>query len=155
MDAVTLLNNVYALFGDDERFAATGGDFSTGELIEGAGAYGLAEPDGIDYAVGYPAAEIAKIDSAATLTHMMNQNTFSSGAYHVVAGTDVAALAEAIRANIQGRMWCCGFPDKLIVATVDDYVISAFGKNFAIDAFTKHLAEAYPNSKILIEEPIL
>ena len=52
-------------------------------------------------------------------------------------------------------MWCCGFPDKLIVATVDDYVISAFGKNFAIDAFTKHLAEAYPTAKILIEEPIL
>ena len=87
--------------------------------------------------------------------HMMNANTFTSGAYHVAAGTDAAALAEAIRANIQNRMWCCGFPDKLIVATVDDYVISAFGKEFALNAFTKHLAEAYPTSKILIDEPIL
>ena len=150
-----MLNSVYELFGDDERFPASGGDFSTGELIQGAGTFGLAEPDALDNVMGYPAAEIAKIDSAATLTHMMNQNTFSSGAYHVVAGTDVAALAEAIRANIQNRMWCCGFPDKLIVATVDDYVISAFGKNFAIDAFTKHLAEVYPNAQILIDEPIL
>lgn len=152
---MTLLNTVYALFGEDERFAATGGDFSTDEMIEGAGKFGLGEPDALDSVVGYPAAEIAKIDSAASLMHMMNANTFTSGAYHVAAGTDVAALAEAIRANIQNRMWCCGFPDKLIVATVDDYVISAFGKNFAIDAFTKHLAEAYPNSKILIDEPIL
>ena len=154
-DPVTLLNSIYALFGDDERFPATGGDFSTDELIEGAGKFGLGEPEAIDNVVGYPAAEIAKIDSAASLMHMMNANTFTSGAYHVAAGTDAAALAEAIRANIQNRMWCCGFPDKLIVATVDDYVISAFGKEFALNAFTKHLAEAYPTSKILIDEPIL
>ena len=152
---MTLLNNVYALFGDDERFPATGGDFSTEELIEGAGAFGLGEPDALDSVTGYPAAEIAKIDSAASLMHMMNANTFTSGAYHVAAGTDAAALAEAIGANILKRQWCCGFPEKLIVATVDDYVISAFGKNFALDAFTKHLAEAYPNAKILIDEPIL
>ena len=86
---------------------------------------------------------------------MMNQNTFTAGAYHVVSGTDLAALCEAIRANIQNRMWCCGFPEKLIVATVDDYVISAFGKEFAISAFTTHLAEAYPSAVIVIEEDIL
>lgn len=154
-DPVTLLNSVYALFGEEEKFPATGGDFSSGELIEGAGSFALAEPDILDNVIGYPAAEIAQIDSAATLTHMMNQNTFSSGAYHVVAGTDTAALAESIRANIQNRMWCCGFPEKLIVATVDDYVISAFGKEFAISAFTTHLTEAYPSAVIVIEEAIL
>ena len=155
LDAVTLLNNVYALFGEEERFPATGGDFSSDELIEGAGEFGLEEPEALDNVVGYPAAEIAKIDSAASLMHMMNANTFTSGAYHVAAGTDTTALAEAISTNILKRQWCCGFPEKLIVASVDDYVISAFGKNFAIDAFTKHLAEAYPNAKVLIEEPIL
>lgn len=154
-DPVTLLNSVYELFGEDEKFPATGGDFSTGELIEGAGSFALTEPETLDNVIGYPAAEIAKIDNAATLTHMMNQNTFSAGAYHIVSGTDTAALAEAIRANIQNRMWCCGFPEKLIVATVDDYVISAFGKEFAISAFTTHLTEAYPSAVIVIEEAIL
>lgn len=154
-DPVTLLNSVYALFGEDEKFPATGGDFSSGELIEGAGSFALAEPDMLDNVTGFPAAEIASIDSAATLTHMMNQNTFTAGAFHVVSGTDMAALSEAIRANIQNRMWCCGFPEKLIVATVDDYVISAFGKEFAISAFTTHLTEAYPTAVIVIEEAIL
>ena len=154
-DPVTLLNSVYALFGEDEKFPATGGDFSSDELIEGAGSFALAEPDMLDNMTGFPAAEIADIDSAATLTHMMNQNTFTAGAYHVVSGTDLAALCEAIRANIQNRMWCCGFPEKLIVATVDDYVISAFGKEFAISAFTTHLAESYPSAVIVIEEDIL
>ncbi|MDY4588082.1 MAG: hypothetical protein SPD47_06495 [Oscillospiraceae bacterium] len=154
-DPVTLLNSVYALFGEDEKFPATGGDFSSGELIEGAGSFALAEPDMLDNVTGFPAAEIASIDSAATLTHMMNQNTFTAGAFHVVSGTDLAALSEAIRANIQNRMWCCGFPEKLIVATVDDHIISAFGKEFAISAFTTHLAEAYPSAVIVIEEDIL
>lgn len=154
-DPVTLLNSVYTLFGEDEKFPATGGDFSSGELIEGAGSFALAEPDMLDNVTGFPAAEIASIDSAATLTHMMNQNTFTAGAFHVVSGTDLAALCEAIRANIQNRMWCCGFPEKLIVATVDDYVISAFGKEFAISAFTTHLTEAYPTAVIVIEEAIL
>lgn len=154
-DPVTLLNSVYALFGEDEKFPATGGDFSSGELIEGAGSFALAEPDMLDNVTGFPAAEIGSIDSAATLTHMMNQNTFTAGAFHVVSGTDMAALSEAIRANIQNRMWCCGFPEKLIVATVDDYVISAFGKEFAISAFTTHLTEAFPSAVIVIEEAIL
>lgn len=154
-DPVTLLNSVYALFGEDEKFPATGGDFSSGELIEGAGSFSLAEPDMLDNVTGFPAAEIAGIDSAATLTHMMNQNTFTAGAFHVVSGTDMTALSEAIRANIQNRMWCCGFPEKLIVATVDDYVISAYGKEFAISAFTTHLAEAFPSAVIVIEEAIL
>lgn len=154
-DPVTLLNSVYALFGEEEKFPATGGDFSSGELIEGAGSFSLAEPDMLDNVTGFPAAEIAGIDSAATLTHMMNQNTFTAGAFHVVSGTDMAALSEAIRANIQNRMWCCGFPEKLIVATVDDHIISAFGKEFAISAFTTHLTEAYPSAVIVIEEAIL
>lgn len=154
-DPVTLLNSVYALFGEDEKFPATGGDFSSGELIEGAGSFALAEPDMLDNVTGFPAAEIASIDSAATLTHMMNQNTFTAGAFHVVSGTDMAALSEAIRANIQNRMWCCGFPEKLIVATVDDHIISAFGKEFAISAFTTHLTEAFPSAVIVIEEDIL
>lgn len=154
-DPVTLLNSVYALFGEDEKFPATGGDFSSGELIEGAGSFALAEPDMLDNVTGFPAAEIASIDSAATLTHMMNQNTFTAGAFHVVSGTDMAALSEAIRANIQNRMWCCGFPEKLIVATVDDHIISAFGKEFAISAFTTHLTEAFPSAVIVIEEAIL
>lgn len=154
-DPVALLNNVYNLFGEEEKFPATGGDFSSGELIEGAGAYSLADPDAFDYSSGFPAAEIGKIDSAATLTHMMNQNTFTSGAYHVAAGTDMEALAESIKNNIQSRQWMCGFPDKLIVASADDYIISAFGHEEIITSFVTHLKEAYSDVKIIFDEPIM
>ena len=154
-DPTTLLNTVYALFSEDERFPATGGDFSSGELIEGAGVFSLADPDALDSVTGFPAAQIGSIDSAATLMHMMNANTFTGGAFHVVDGTDINALNSAVRDNIQARMWMCGFPEKLIVVNVGDYLVCAFGKNFAIDAFSAHIVEAYPNAVIAIEEPIL
>ncbi len=154
-DPVALLNNVYNLFGEEEKFPATGGDFSSGELIEGAGAYSLADPDALDYSSGFPAAEIGKIDSAATLTHLMNQNTFTSGAYHVAAGTDMEALSELIKNNIQSRQWMCGCPDKIIVATIDDYIISAFGHEEIITSFVTHLKEVYSDVKIIVDEPIM
>ena len=152
--ALDLLEKVWNTYTDDEKFPTSGGDYSEANNREGApGVYDLTDRAAVDSALGLP--ETAKVDQAASLIHMMNQNTFTAGAYHVVSGTDLAALCEAIRANIQNRMWCCGFPEKLIVATVDDYVISAFGKEFAISAFTTHLAEAYPSAVIVIEEDIL
>lgn len=154
-DPVTLLNSVWALFAEDEKFAVTGGDFSSEELIQEAGSFSLENPDSLDYVAGFPAAEIGNIDSAATLMHMMNQNTFTAGAYHVVDGADMAALSKAIRNNIMDRMWMCGFPDKLIVVNVGDYIVSAFGKNQPIDNFAAHLVEAYPTAKIVVDEPIL
>ncbi|MBP0985286.1 MAG: hypothetical protein J6A19_16360 [Oscillospiraceae bacterium] len=154
-DPTSLLNNIWALFKEDEQFPATGGDFSSGELIEGAGSFSLEEPDSIDYVAGFPAAEISKIDSAATLMHMMNQNTFTAGAYHVVDPADMASLEEALKTNIMNRMWMCGFPDKMIVAEIGDYIVCAFGKNQQINAFTSHITEAYPSAKIVVDEPIL
>ena len=154
-EGVVMLNSIYNLFGEDERFPVTGGDFSSGELIECAGDFSLAEPEAFDSVTGFPAAHIGSIDSAATMMHMMNANTFTSGAFHVVEGTDIDALNSAVRDNIQSRMWCCGFPEKLIVVNAGEYLICAFGKNFAIDAFSAHLLEAYPNAVIAIEEAIL
>ena len=154
-DPVTLLKNTWALFGEDERFPVTGGDFSTGELLEEAGSFSLEEPDTLDYVCGFPAAEIEKIDSAATLMHMMNQNTFTAGAFHMAEGANINEVGKAVRDNILSRQWMCGFPDKMIVANVGDYLVCAFGKNQQVDAFTKHLAEAYPITVIVADEPIL
>ena len=154
-DPVTLLNTTWALFGEDEKFPVTGGDFSSGELIQEAAWFSLEEPDSLDYVAGFPAAEIGSIDSAATLMHMMNQNTFTAGAYHVVDGTDMTSLSKAVRDNIMNRQWMCGFPDKLVVVNVGDYLVSVFGKNQPVDAFSAHLLAAYPTAVIVVDEPIL
>ena len=37
----------------------------------------------------------------------------------------------------------CGFPDKLTVAVVDDYVVTVFGADELVDDFMSHLNGIY------------
>lgn len=149
-----LINSAWALFSDDEKFPVAGGDFSSGDVVDGAGPFSLDNPDELDRLTGFPASEVGKIDSAASMIHMMNTNTFSTGAYHVVEGTDTAALCKSIRDNIASIRWMCGFPDKFIVAEVGDYIVCAYGLEDLIDSYVKHMSEAYPFTTIVFDENI-
>lgn len=149
-----LINSAWALFSEDEKFPVAGGDFSSGDVVDGAGPFSLDNPDELDRLTGFPASEVGKIDSAASMIHMMNTNTFSTGAYHVVEGTDTAALCKSIRDNIASIRWMCGFPDKFIVAEVGDYIVCAYGLEDLIDSYVKHMSEAYPFTTIVFEENI-
>ncbi len=149
-----LINSAWALFSEDEKFPVAGGDFSSGDVVDGAGPFSLDNPDELDRLTGFPASEVGKIDSAASMIHMMNTNTFSTGAYHVVEGSDTAALCKSIRDNIASIRWMCGFPDKFIVAEVGDYIVCAYGLEDLIDSYVKHMSEAYPFTTIVFEENI-
>ena len=81
------------------------------------------------------------IDNAASLVHMMNANTFTAAAYHATG--DTAELAQQLRDNIMHRQWMCGFPDKLVVAEVGEYVVTVFGANELVDTFMTHLNGIY------------
>ena len=135
-----LINSAWALFSEDEKFPVAGGDFSSGDVVDGAGPFSLDNPDELDRLTGFPASEVGKIDSAASMIHMMNTNTFSTGAYHVVEGTDTAALCKSIRDNIASIRWMCGFPDKFIVAEVGDYIVCAYGLEDLIDSYVNHMS---------------
>ena len=89
-----------------------------------------------------------KIDDAASLMHMMNANTFTAGAYRTVEGTDIAALTESIKANIQSNHWMCGMPEKMLVAIVGEYVVATFGLESVITTFEGKLTAAYTSTEI-------
>ena len=152
-DPLEVLKKVWETYGEDEKFASAGGDF-TDEIVEGPGAYNELDGEVLDNVLGFPAASIDKIDSAASFMHMMNQNTFTSGAYHVKDTANIDTLASDLRDNIQARQWMCGFPDSLIVASVGEVVISAYGKEQFINNFVDKLSAVYPDAKVIITEPI-
>ena len=135
-DATALLTAVWDAHSDDEKFPAAGGDYSEANSKEDApGVYDLTDRAAVDSALGLP--ETAKVDQAASLVHMMNQNTFTAAAYHCTDDAD--ALATALRDNIQQRQWMCGFPDKVAVAVVGEYVVSVFGAEDLVNTFMSHL----------------
>ena len=140
--ALELLETVWNSYSEDEKFPA-------------AGNFSMDDADLLDSSLGFPAAEAGKIDGAASLVHMMNLNTFTCGAFHVKDSGDVAALCASLRENILDRHWMCGFPDKLVIVTVGDYVVSVYGYTDLVDTFTAKLAAAYPSAKTVSDDPIV
>lgn len=152
--ALELLETVWNSYSDDEKFPAAGGDTSEENMRDGAPG-NFADAASFDSMLGFPAAEAEKIDGAASLVHMMNLNTFTCGAFHVKDSGDVTALCDAVRENILARRWMCGIPDKLVIVTVGDYVVSVYGHTDLVDTFTAKLAAAYPNAKTVSDDPIV
>lgn len=154
-DPKALLDAIWNNYKEDDKFPAAGGDYDEANMVDGApGNVGLADADSVDHLTGFPAASIGEIDAAASLFHMMNGNSFTCGAYRVKEGTDVDALAQSIRDAIQGRRWMCGFPDKIVVATVDNYIVSVFGLEDLVDNFRDTMLAVYPATSVVFDEPI-
>lgn len=154
-NAAALLKNIWDSYGDDERFSVVGGDYSEENHKMGEpGNFSLEDATALDSSLGFPAASISNIDEAASLIHMMNGNTFTCGAFHIKDSRNTSIVTAAIRKNIQSRQWICGFPDKLVIANIDDYVVAMFGKQEVIDTFKSKMTDVYPNTEIICEEII-
>ena len=145
--ALEILETVWGQFGEDEKFFTMGGDYDN--MVDNApGAVTNA-----DYLAGVllvPAG--TETLEAAGLVHGMNLNTFTAGAFKVA---DAAAFAETMHEAIASNQWMCGFPDKMVIATIgNEYVVAAFGVNDAMGPFEAKFAEAYPSATIVYSEAI-
>jgi len=153
--ALELLNAVWANYSDDDKFPAAGGDFDEANMTEDApGNFSVEDGDALDYSLSFPAADAGKLSDAASLTHMMNANTFTCGALRVKNGDDAAKLAEDLRDAIQNKQWMCGFPDKLVIATLGNYVVSVYGDEELVNTFRDKLQAAYSDAAIAYDEMI-
>ena len=152
--ALEILETIWAKYGEDEKFAIIGGNMES--AVDGApGNYDMAYAENLTYNLLVPADQLASVDQAATMIHMMNANTFTCGVVHLTEGTDVAAFANTMRDAVQGNQWMCGFPETLVIATIGNYVLVAFGINDAMTPFEQHFTAAYPGWETIASEPIV
>lgn len=94
-------------------------------------------------------------DDGASLFHMMNGNTFTCGALRLTDAGKLDEAAKEIRDYIMAKQWMCGFPDKLIVVSVDNYLISCFGAEDLVNTFRDKLQAAYSGAVVITDEPIV
>lgn len=152
--ALDILNAAWSGMSDD-KFPAVGGDFSEENMVSDApGKYALTDSAEADRTLGLPTDWFDKVDDAASLIHMMNTNTFTCGAFHAASADDAASLAAALKTNILARRWMCGFPDKVVILTADEYVISIFGYTDLVDSFAAQLV-ANAGASIVSDDPIV
>ena len=145
--ALEILETVWGKFGEDEKFFAMGGDYDN--MVDNApGA--VTNADFISGVLLVPAG--TETLEAASLVHAMNLNSFTAGAFKVA---DAAAFAETMHEAIASNQWMCGFPDKMVIATIgNEYVVAAFGVNDAINPFAAKFVEAYPSATVVYSESI-
>ena len=151
---VGVINSIWNSYAEDDKFASAGGDSENNKMGE-AGKYSIEDSAALDSALGFPAASADKIDSAASLMHMMNANTFTCGAFHVKDAADVSTVAAALKDNIMKRQWMCGFPDKLVIAACGENVVSFFGAEENVESFKKNLIAVYPSAEIIVDEAVV
>lgn len=154
-DSLELLTNVWGAYAEDQKFFPMGGDYNeANQSMEGPGRFGLEDAELIDSMLGLPAANVADIDDAASLMHGMNANTFTGAAYRLINAENAATVAEAVKTNLADRQWMCGFPEKLVVISVENYLVTAFGNGEVIDTFVTNLKSVYANASVLVEEAL-
>lgn len=152
-DALTILNAIWNTYSDEEKFPAAGGDSE--HAVDGApGSFDASNADNLSYLLTFPADDASLIDSAASLVHMMNLNTFTCGAFHVADANNVARLADDLRTTIQAKHWMCGFPDKLVIVTVGQSVFSVYGNEELVNTFRDKLLASYPTAAAVYDEAI-
>ena len=154
-DALTLLNTVLSIYTEDEKFHAAGGDYDEANMTDDApGKVGLADASNVEYLLSVPADVVSEFDDAASLIHMLNGNTFTCGAYRLTDTSKLDTVAASIKDYVMAKQWMCGFPDKLVIASVGSYVIEVFGAEDLVNTFRDKLTAAYADTTILTDEPI-
>lgn len=143
---------------EDIKFPVGGGNIENFELVvmDNAGKCDTSlegAKDALSVSFCIPMEAIDMTDDAATMMNMMMANNFSSAAYHVADKANVEKVVAGIKDATLNNQWMCGFPEKLIVVTVNgDYVVSAFGNGQVIDAFKTAITTVYGDAAVVSVE---
>ncbi len=148
-----LLNSIYTSFAEDQKFPIGGGD-SANLVIKDDGAFDITNVEELESSLGFPSSQAANIDGAASMIHMMNANTFTGAAYHLIDGADADAFAEAVKETVLAKQWICGMPDTLVILSADGYIITAYGNAELIENFKTTALSAISGSEVILETPI-
>ncbi len=154
LDAVALLNAVFATYAEENKFPIGGGDMDN-MAMDAAGKYDLALIEELNVVAHLPASQNANVEEAANVMNMMNANSFSGAAYLLKDGTDAATFAADFKAALDNAQWMCGFPEKFVVIQAGDYVITAYGLATNIDYFKTQATSALAGSAVVLEGDIV
>ncbi|MFQ8703344.1 MAG: hypothetical protein ACLR9I_06075 [Eisenbergiella sp.] len=148
-----LLSSIYNAFAEDQKFPIGGGD-SANLVMDAPGAFDITNVEELESSLGFPSSQAANIDGAASMIHMMNANTFTGAAYHLIDGADADAFAEAVKETVLAKQWICGMPDTLVILSADGYIITAYGNAELIENFKTTALSAVSGSEVILETPI-
>ena len=152
--SLEVLQNIWALYGEDEMFPVMGGNPEGGAMEPAV--WDAAFLTDLCYSLQLTEADMESVADAATMIHMMNANTFTAGVVKMADGTDMAAFADTMADALKNNQWMCGMPEHMVIADMGgNYMLIAFGVNDAMGPFEAHLAEAYAGVTPIYSESMI
>ncbi len=152
--AVELYTLIWDNYGEDNKFAVGGGDMDN--MAEAPALYVLNDDNKESFKslLHVSEEEYAMLENdAATLQHMMNTNTFCSAVVKLQEPDKAADFAESYKTTVQAQRWMCGFPDTVVVISMGDYVVMAYGLNDNITNLIAACQAVDANATVLVEAP--
>ncbi len=158
--ALELLQNVYNAYNPDNRPPLGGGAGETASW-DGPGVIATTDADNLSYYLLVPADQMGAFSEVASMMHAMNQNNMMVGAFKVTG--DAKTFAQTMADAVVNNQWMCGFPEKVAVYVVGEYVVMFYGKAGVEDPefgdfltpFVTALTTAYPNATLVIEKNLM
>ncbi len=142
-NSLELLNNVFAAYAEDQKPPVLGGSGDTANYDGGPGALG--DLSAAEYQLHVSADQMANVVEGAHMMFAMNANSLTAGVLKV--NGDVNAFVQALKESVINTEWMCGFPEQLVIYTMGEYVIMAFGLELDFIApFVTALTTAYPDA---------
>lgn len=163
--ALELLTSIFegynaAQTSDDTKLWVIGGNIYNFETCSETGPakfVALADSDYNDN-LGYPEADVSKIDDAASMCHSFNANLFTSYTVHFTDSADVDAMVNSIKDNTLARQWICGSPDKLVIVKIPgDYLLVVYGVSTdggIVDPFVSSIPTLIEGATVVLEQNI-
>lgn len=137
-DALAVLDAIWNQYPDEDKFSVLGGNRDA--IVEGKpGAFDLSATVELTNSLLLPAEEIPNLQSAASLIHMLNGNTFTAAVFQT--STDLDILNQTMIDTANATQFICGAPERLVVLKVGNYLIMAFGTDDLTEAFQNHALE--------------
>lgn len=132
-DAVSVLQKGWNQI--PEQFPASGGSFENA-VDNAPGRVDITNTDALTYTFLVPEEVQKDITDAASIMHMMNANTFTAVALHLNEMSTEDAATQ-IKEGFLNNQFMCGFPDKIKIVSMGNYVVYAYGKTDNVDNFMK------------------
>ncbi len=155
--ALDLFNKIWASYTDDEKFPCGGGD-ADHDSEDGPGIFDTENEESRESLKTYThiTGELLGMvtNDVATLMHMMNTNTFSSAIFHLKDASTAEKFAADYNTAIQNTHWMCGFPERVAVVSVGEYIIVVFGYEELTSVFTAKCLAVDTSAKVLLDNAI-
>ena len=152
--ASVVLSDIWAQYETQERFAVYGGMVEH-PVPDAPGDLDMERPEDWTIHCRFPLGCLQMAEQGASVTHLLSENLFTAVVIRVKETNGLSVLENDWRRELQHGQWTAVAPERMLLAEVAErYLVMALGSKAYVHTFRQKLLQAYPNARVVYEEPI-